>query len=480
MIQPRPVLAAPPYERTSLKPRLFHIGFGAFAKAHISVFHDEMLRQTGSDWGMVVARLHSGAEDLGELARADHLFTVGELSDTDIALRQVGAVIKTLHPARDGVRALVGQIADPDLAVITLTITEKGYCLAGGQLDLEHDGIIADLENPETPRTAIGLIAEGLRRRKAAGLGGLTILSCDNLPSNGKLCRDALLAFAAQQDLNLETWIAETCRFPCSMVDRITPAMTDASHEKLAAALGVPDPNGILCEPFRQWVIEDTFAAARPAWDLAGAAFVENVAPYEEMKLRMLNGSHSFLAYLGALAGKETIADCMADPVFKQAAYALMMNEQAPTLDVLQGYDIAAYADELIARFSNTALRHKTTQIAADGSQKLPQRLLNAVRKHLETGRPWPLTALSIAGWMRYCRGVSQTGAPLPLNDPLADRIRALASGPDGDDLVLNMLSLTEVFAPDLPADPEFVATVTAANSALKQKGVATTLTGSM
>jgi fructuronate reductase len=464
-------LSLPDYDRSLLKTRVFHIGFGAFAKAHTAVFQDELLRQNKSDWGMVGARLNSGADELSALDKAGGLFTVGEMSDDTLALRQVGAVIKTLHPHRDGIGALIAQICDPDLRVITLTITEKGYGLTRGHLDLENAGIAADLKQPTDPKTAIGLLVEGLRLRSQQELPGLTILSCDNLPSNGKLCRTAVLEFAEKRDPELKDWIFENCRFPSSMVDRITPAMTEASFEKLTGALGAPDPNGILCEPFRQWVIEDSFAGEKPSWDLAGASFVPDVEPYEEIKLRMLNGSHSFLAYLGALAGKETIADCMADPVFKTAVRNLMLGEQAPTLSVPGGFDISAYGDELIARFSNQALHHKTTQIASDGSQKLPQRLLAPIRRHIEADRPWPLSALAVAGWMRYCRGTSETGADLPVNDPHAGRIKELVAGSDDDDYVLNMMLLAGIFGSDLPAEPEFVKQVTHAYKTLKQDG---------
>jgi len=469
-------ITRPTYDRSALKIRLLHIGFGAFAKAHTSVFHDEMLRQSASDWGMAVARLNSGANELTALDTANGLFAVGEMSDETLELRQVGAVVRTLHPKRDGIKAVTGQIRDPDLKVITLTITEKGYCLAQGRLDLENPGIVADLKSPLTPRTAIGFLVEGLAQRKEAGLPGLTILSCDNLPSNGKLCAAAVLDFAEQRDIALRTWIEDTCRFPCSMVDRITPAMTQSSFDKLASALDAADENGILCEPFRQWVIEDNFAGDRPDWDLAGAAFVKDVEPFEDIKLRMLNGSHSFLAYLGALAGKDTISDCMTDPVFKRAVQNLMMQEQAVTLTVPQDFDIAVYSEELINRFSNRALHHKTTQIAADGSQKLPQRLLAPVREHLAAGRPWPLSALAIAGWMRYCRGTSETGTDLPVIDPHAVRIGELAAVSDDNEYVLNMMLLAGVFDTDLPADPIFVGRVTEAYRALKQQGTAAAL----
>ena len=468
------------YDRSALRPRLFHIGFGAFAKAHTLVFHDEMLRHTEGDWGVAVARLHSGADELTRLDGSAGIYTVGEMSGEQLDLREVGAVIKTLHPKRDGVQALLSQITDPHLSVITLTITEKGYCLKGEQLDLDHPGIAQDLKSPSRPKTAIGLIVEGLRQRHAAGLGGLTILSCDNLPANGHLCRRAILDFARELDSDLGNWIETESRFPCSMVDRITPAMTKVSHDRLEHALGRADTNGILCEPFRQWVIEDSFVGDRPAWDLAGAEFVADVEPFEEMKLRLLNGTHSFLAYLGALSGKETIAECMADSMLLAASRKLMLDEQVPTLEVPEGVAVSRYADSLIERFSNTALHHKTTQIASDGSQKLPQRLLASIRQHLEAGRGWPLSALAVAGWMLYCRGVSETGDDLPVNDPLANQYAAFSAENDGPDYVARMLSIHAIFGSDLPASVEFTGVIQEAFERLRRDGVLKTLSATL
>jgi len=458
---------------------MLHIGLGAFAKAHVLVFHDDMLRRTDTDWGIVAARLHSGMAEFDFLDEADGLYAVGEMSGDDIVLRQVGAIIKTLHPARDGIEALVAQVADPELCLVTLTITEKGYCLKDGRLDPDHPAIAQDLASPERPESAIGLIAMGLLRRWQAGLPPLTVLSCDNLPSNGSLCRAAVTDFADHLGPDFGKWVRQTCRFPCSMVDRITPAMTAASHKQLAQALGRPDANGILCEPFRQWVIEDDFAGERPAWDLVGAELVDNVAPYEEMKLRLLNGSHSFLAYLGALAGLETISDCMLEPDLVRAARQLMLDEQAPTLNVPAGVDVALYADTLIDRFSNSALHHKTIQIASDGSQKLPQRLLTSVRDHLNTGRAWPLTALAIAGWMLYCRGRSEQGQDLPLNDPLSTRISAIAAEMDGAEYVEELLALNEIFGTDLPASVVFCTRIQSAYDQLRSEGVLRSVAGS-
>ncbi|WP_415714680.1 mannitol dehydrogenase family protein [Roseibium sp.] len=473
-------LLKPNYDRSRLKPRLLHIGFGAFAKAHVMVFHDEMLHTEASDWGVVATRLHSGIEDLDRLDQSDGLYSVGEMSDDDLRLRQVGVLTKTLHPRRDGPDSLLNQIAEPELGVVTMTITEKGYCLSGGRLDLQNSGIRQDLISPASPETAIGVLVEGLSRRRNAGLSGLTILSCDNLPENGRLCQSAVLDFAEHRDPELASWIRSKCRFPCSMVDRITPAMTEESFSKLADALGYSDPNGVLCEPFRQWVIEDNFAGARPDWDLAGAEFIEDVAPFEEMKLRLLNGSHSFLAYLGALGDKETIADCMEDPILRAAVTRLMFDEQAPTLRVPQGVDIERYAKALLERFSNRALHHKTTQIASDGSQKLPQRLLAPVRQHLAEQHGWRLSSLAIAGWMLYCRGRSETGASLPVNDPLAARISEISMRTDGDAYVHELLSLEDVFGNDLPDNADFVESISSAYRTLQDHGVLKSLSNSL
>jgi fructuronate reductase len=402
------------YERSALRPRILHIGFGAFARAHTLVYCDEALHRGGGDWGVVAARLHSGADDLTGLDGAGGLYSVAEMDGDSLSVRTVGAVIGSVHPKRDGARAVVERIAHPDLRIVSLTITEKGYCLAGGGLDLGNPGIRHDLAEPDNPETAIGFIVEGLRKRRAENGAGLTILSCDNLPNNGASCKAAILGFAKERAPGLADWILDMCRFPSTMVDRITPAMDETAHEKLTAVIGREDPSGILCEAFRQWVIEDDFANGRPDWDLAGADFVADVTPFEDMKLRMLNGSHSFLAYLGALAGKATVAECMADGLFVRASRRLMLKEQAPTLNMPAGVDLEAYAARLLDRFANTALHHRTTQIASDGSQKLPQRLLAPIEANMASGNDWPLSALAVAGWMAYCRGHADDGASLP------------------------------------------------------------------
>ncbi len=256
-------------------------------------------------------------------------------------------------------------MARPQTAIVSLTVTEKGYCAdaASGQLDLNNPLIKHDLENPTAPKSAIGYIVEALRLRREKGLKAFTVMSCDNVRENGHVAKVAVLGLAQARDPQLAAWIEENVTFPCTMVDRIVPAATPETLQEIADQLGVYDPCAIACEPFRQWVIEDNFVNGRPDWDKVGAQFVADVVPFEMMKLRMLNGSHSFSAYLGYLGGYETIADTMTNPDYRKAAFALMMQEQAPTLSMPEGTDLNAYATLLIERFSNPSLRHRTGRL---------------------------------------------------------------------------------------------------------------------
>ncbi len=441
------------YDRSALKQRILHIGFGAFARAHPMVYLNHGLVAEGGDWGVVAARLNSGVDALEALDAAQGLYHVAEADGDTTTLREIGVVCGTCHPVRDGAGALPALIAGPDMAVILLTITEKGYCTKGGALDLDHPGIQSDL-NEGTTTTAIGVLVAGLRRRRDAGLGGLTILSCDNQPDNGALTRAAVVGFSEALDQDLADWIkAEVC-FPSSMVDRIVPAMTDESRAVIKHALGREDPNAILCEPFRQWVIEDRFANGRPPFAAGGAMLVPDVQPFEEMKLRLLNGAHTTLAWLGQLLGYETVSDCMRDSSLRGLIRQLMLSEQAPTLHLPEGVDIEAYANDLLVRFENTRLKHRLTQIAADTSQKMPQRLFAPVASNLVAGRAWPVSALAIAAWIEgLCR--------LPaLPDPQQDDLRqaAQAAAP-----VAAVLALPALIPDELRNRADFITSVEAA-----------------
>jgi len=455
-----------------MRARLLHIGFGAFARAHVLRTLDAGNRARGGDWGAIVARLSSGRADLDALDAAGGVYHVAEADDAGVTLHRVGCVLGSLHPDRDGADALPDRIAHPDLAAVTLTITEKGYCAAGGALDRDNPAIGAELAGAP-PRTAIGVLAEGLARRRAAGLGGLTLISCDNLPENGRLLETVLTEFAGRRNPALADWIAGTCTFPASMVDRIVPALDEGGRATLRAALGRDDPNGVVCEPFRQWVIEDRFAGPRPPLAEGGAQVVDDVRPFEAMKLRMLNGAHSFIAWLGLYSGHETVADAMRDPALAAAVRHLMLAEQVPTLPPLPCTDLTAYADALLARFANSRLRHATAQIATDSSQKVAQRILAPIGWHLDHGTRWDALALALAGWFALLRGTDAAGRPVRFPDPLAPMLAAATKGPDGAAHVARMLALPRIVPPDLAARPGFADTVTDAYLRLRADGPA-------
>ena len=464
----------PSYDRSRLRPRIIHLGFGAFARAHWMSYHqDYLLQNPQSDWGVVVCGLQSSAERLRQLEAADHLYSVLEHSDQISHLRIIGSIVKTAHPQHGGMDAFFAPFLEADLAIVSLTITEKGYCLVGDALDEANPAILHDLHDPTAPQSAIGVLVEALRRRRDKGLDGFSILSLDNLPSNGTLCKKAVLSFANKREAALARWIEDQVAFPCSMVDRIVPAMTDESRVLIKEKLGgLDDPTAIVCEPFRQWVIEDTFIKGRPTWEEVGVEIVSDVEPFEEMKLRTLNGAHSFLAYLGYLGGYKTIDACMADDSYRAVAHALMIKEQQPTLHLPGDVDLDTYADALIERFSNSQLHHQTAQIASDGSQKLPQRLLASIAWHLDHGSSWTRLAMAVAGWLRFMTGQDEQGKPTPINDPLATPIAEAAHLlPDWEAYIDAVFAMPAIFPPALAQDQRFVTGVKQQYAALIELG---------
>ncbi len=322
---------SPDYDRQRVTPRIVHIGFGAFHRAHQALLTDRVLRQHGGDWGICEVVLFSDDTLISALRRQDHLFTVLEKSAQGNQAIIVGSVCRSLHARVEGIAAILAQLADPDVAIVSLTITEKGYCRAGnrGELDKDNPLVQQDIAHPRQPSSVPGILAEALRLRRERGIAPFSVLSCDNVPENGKVTRQVVIDAARLQDASLAQWITEHVTFPNTMVDRIVPAATPETLAQIAQATGVADPCGIACEPFIQWVVEDNFVAGRPAWEHAGVQLVDDVLPFEEMKLRMLNGSHSFLAYLGYLAGYEHINNCMDDANYRRAVRHLMLKERA-------------------------------------------------------------------------------------------------------------------------------------------------------
>jgi fructuronate reductase len=445
----------PVYDREQLRPRMVHLGVGAFHRAHQAVFTEEANEMAGGDWGTVGISLRSSTS-AEQLTPQGGLYTVGTRSGEGEERRLVGGLLKVIT-APDDPQAAMDALTDPEVAVVTLTITEKGYALhpATGELMFDQADIAHDLTSEGYPRSALGVLARALEIRRQDGSQPLTLVSCDNLPANGRRLGSALVQFASALDPELGRFVDAEIPCPETMVDRIVPATTDEDLQRTAEALGLRDEGYVKTEPFRQWVIEDRFAGPRPAWERAGAMIVPEVAPYETAKLRLLNGPHSAIAYLGYLAGHDFVHEVMADADLARFVTELMDDEIMPTVAEPDGMPLRAYAEDLRARFRNPSLQHRTWQIAMDGSQKLPQRLLGTIRDRIEQGAPFGRLATAVAAWMVYATGRTPKGEPIDVRDPHAERTMSIgdAAGGDPEALLGGYLQLTDVFGSDLPQD---------------------------
>ena len=423
--------------------RIVHLGLGAFFRAHGAV----IVEQAAPDWGILGVSLQN-PDMRDRLAPQGGTYFAVEQGPGGEAARHV-QIVQGVLVAKEDPAAVLAAMAAPDVRVVSLTVTEKGYCHkpSTGRLNAGHPDILHDLAGP-LPRSAPGFLVRALAARRAAGLAPFTVLCCDNLPDNGRVLRGVVLDLAARIDAALADWIAAQARFPSTMVDRIVPATKPEDLPRVAALTGLHDAAPVLHEPFRQWVVQDDFVpGTRPDLAAAGVQMVADVAPYEHMKLRMLNGTHSALAYLGYLAGHETIADTVADPAFAAYVRRLWAAEIIPALTPPPGVDLQAYADQLFARYVNPAIRHRTWQIAMDGSQKLPQRILGTLATNLHAGRPSPGLMLALAAWVQYVSGTDLRGNPIDVRDPLRDTLHQAATSPDP---VGAILSLRAVFPEDL------------------------------
>ncbi|PFG58672.1 fructuronate reductase [Vibrio sp. ES.051] len=469
----------PSYDRSALKSRIVHLGFGAFHRAHQALLTNETLSKTGSDWGICEINLFGGEELIKSLRTQDHLYTVAEKGAESTEVKVIGSVTESLHPHLDGIQTVLEKMAEPQVAIVSMTITEKGYCAdpATGTLDRNNPLVIADLAQPTEPKSALGYIVQALKMRRDRGLTPFTVMSCDNVQENGHVAKTAILEFAQLRDPELCDWIETHVTFPCTMVDRIVPAATEETLTEIAELLGCEDPCGIACEPFRQWVIEDNFVAGRPDWNVADAEFVVDVVPYEEMKLRMLNGSHSFLAYLGYLGGYACISDTMTDEGYRKAAFDMMIKAQAPSLTMPEGTDLEGYAKLLIERFTNPSLKHRTWQIAMDGSQKIPQRMGGSLQFHLAQGSDFSWLATAIAGWMRYVAGVDEQGHEIEVCDPMAETLRKICDQHGLNvSVVPALLSVEAIFPAELGQNPQVIKAVSRAYQSLIDHGARATV----
>jgi len=442
------------------EPRIgiVHLGIGNFHCAHQALYTEEAMLAAGGEWGICGVTLQGDVSKRDALMAQQGLYSVVERGPAGEKVTLARALLEVLAMPHDH-DALFGRLADPQVRIVSLTVTEKGYCRdpKTGEVALDDPLVAHDLANPHTPRSVPGILAAALRGRRASD-NPFTVLSCDNLAHNGAALRRVVCSFARQLDPSLADWIADIVAFPSTMVDRIVPATTESERESAARVLGYCDAAPVPCEPFRQWVIEDRFPAGRPAWDAVGAQLVDDVTPFELAKLRMLNGTHSTLAYLSMLAGFDTIDSAIGNPDMRRLIHAMMSDEIAPTLSVPRSFDILSYRDALLARYANPALKHRCAQIAMDGSQKIPPRLLGTIAARIDAGQPFARLALAVAAWMRFLRGHADDGTRFEVKDPLAARLQTLAAAAhdEPDALVAALLEVREVFPAELAAQPRF------------------------
>lgn len=448
-----------------------HLGLGAFFRAHGARYIARAVAASGGDWGIVGVSLRR-PDQRDRLAPQGFAYAAVEMAPEGPRAEVVEVVADVLVAPEDP-GAVLARMAEPAVKLVTLTVTEKGYCHepATGRLLRGHPDIAADLADPARPVSAPGFLVRALALRRAAGIPPFAVVCCDNLPENGATVRGVVVELARLIDPGLADWIAASVAFPATMVDRIVPATKPEDIDTVAGLIGFRDESPVLHEPFGQWVIE-RFDGPQPDLAAAGAQVVDDVGPFEMMKLRCLNGTHSALAYLGYLAGHETIAGTVADTVFARYLRHLWSEEIIPGLTAPPGISLSAYADALFARYANPAIRHRTWQIAMDGSQKLPQRILGQLAEGRAAGRPMPGLTLAVAGWMRYVGGMDEGGRPIEVRDPMAARLRALADGAaDPAGKVAALMSVSEVFPSALAEDAGFRRDLTAAYAGLVARG---------
>ncbi len=452
-------IARPAYNLEAVTAGIAHIGVGGFHRAHQAAYTDALMNTgVGLDWG--ICGIGTRTDELGmrdALASQDFLYTLVELDDRpDTEVRVIGSIRDMLLVGEDGSEAVVARLADPAIRIVSLTITEGGYCMddSTGQFNAALPHIQQDLENPRAPISVFGLICAALAKRRGQGTPPFTVMSCDNLPHNGDVTRKATLAFASLVDPELAGWIDSNVSFPNAMVDRITP-MTSAAHRKnLRQQHGIDDAWPVVCEPFVQWVLEDKFVAGRPAWDKVGVQFTDDVAPYEEMKIKLLNGSHLALTYLGFLRGYRFVHETMADPLFVEYIRRYMDDDVTPQLAPVPGIDLTEYKQTLIERFSNCAIADQLERVCSDGSSKFPKFTVPTINRLIADNAELDRAALVVAAWALYLRGVDENDNRYRIPDPRAEFCQALVEEDEG--LAERLLGREEIFGSQIPRSPAF------------------------
>ncbi len=470
-------LPVPAYDRDRVTPGVVHVGVGGFHRAHQAMYHDRLMNQgTALDWGICGVGVMAADRMMQQALDAqDGLYTlVLKHSDGTWEPRVIGSIVEYLF-APDDPEAVIEKMAAPLTRIVSLTITEGGYNISDvtGEFDVTNPDVIADLEPDAVPRTAFGLITEALRRRWKRSLMPFTVMSCDNLQGNGYLTKRVFTAFARLRDPGLGDWVEREVCFPSSMVDRITPVTTDADRAEVRERFGIEDRWPVVCEPYTQWVLQDAFTAGRPPYEQAGVQVVDQVEPYELMKLRLLNGSHQAMCYFAYLAGYRLVHEAAQDPLFRAFLLGYMDKEATPTLAPVPGVDLDGYKYTLIERFSNPQVRDTIARLCAESSDRIPKWLLPVVRRQLAAGGEIRRSAAVVASWARYAEGVDEQGEPIEVVDRLRDSLMPLArrQREDPDAFIANR----DIFG-DLADNKPFVVAYRSALASLHQRGARATL----
>ena len=422
-------VAVPRYERAALRPGIVHIGVGNFHRAHQAVYLDDRFNANADlDWAIVGAGVRDADRAMRrDLAAQDFLTTVVAREAGNETVRVTGAMVDFIEPGNPA--AALATLADPAIRIVSLTITEGGYCIdpATQRFDAARPDVVADAAAIANPKGAFGLIVAGLMRRREAGIAPYTVMSCDNVPGNGHVTRDAVTGLARLVDAGLARWIEDRVAFPSSMVDRITPATAAGERDALEAAHGIRDARPVFCEQYRQWVIEDRFPAGRPALEHVGVQFIADVAPFELMKIRILNGGHAALAYPAALLDIRFVHDAMADDLVRAFVAKLVDDEIVPEVPPVPRTDLRDYRASVLRRFANPAIGDTVRRLCFDGANRQPKFILPTAAARVRGGRSVGGLALATAFWCRYCYGTTDSGAAIEPNDPSWPRLVSCA-----------------------------------------------------
>jgi mannitol 2-dehydrogenase len=468
-------VTSPNYKRNELSAGIVHMSIGGFHRSHQAVYIDDLLQLSPDNWMIsAVGLMDEDLENLNQLKDQDYLYSVLERSTHSDDIRVIGSIKEAIY-APNNKQKLLTQLAQESIKILSLTITEKGYCYNNsGDLDEEHPFIKHDLDNPKTPKSAIGYIVSSLAQRRANNIAPFTVMSCDNLPGNGDLTQKLVCQFASLIDESFSQWIEREVAFPNAMVDRITPKTTNDISKIIESNCGIIDRWPVVCEDYKQWVLEDKFCNHRPLFEDVGVQMVSNVEPYEKMKVRLLNGSHSALAYLSYLCGHRDVDQAMSDPLIYSFLEHYMNDDVSPCIPEVPGIDLGQYKTTLLSRFANPSIKDQIQRLAEDGSQKIPNAIVPCIVHQIKTQGSITWLSLALAGWFKYLTGVDEKLNKIEIKDPLLEKLSAAIKTGEND--CLNVLSIEEVFGNTLRSNSRVIEEINKALKSINEKGTQQTL----